>query len=284
MESPIIIIGAGRSGTNMLRGILTSIPHVGTWPCDEINYIWRHGNASFLNDELRPRHATKPIKKFIRNSFNKIASKQKIKIVVEKTCANSLRVSFVDCIVPDAKYMFIVRDGRDVAASVLKRWVAPLDIPYILKKARYVPFVDIPYYGSRYFWNRVYRLFSKEDRLSFWGPSFDGMREAMMSHTLSEVSAMQWVRSVEKAEQDFKNIDPARIYSLKYENFVNNPSVELQKIVKFLGIELSQNDADKLTNNVFANSVGKWHTELEPEVIEKMDSIIKNTMERYGYY
>ena len=39
-----MIIGAARSGTNMLRDVLTSLDGVDTWPCDEINYIWRHGN------------------------------------------------------------------------------------------------------------------------------------------------------------------------------------------------------------------------------------------------
>ena len=39
---PVIIIGAGRSGTNMLRDLLAQLPQFSTWPCDEINYIWRH--------------------------------------------------------------------------------------------------------------------------------------------------------------------------------------------------------------------------------------------------
>jgi hypothetical protein len=31
------------SGANMLRDVLTLLPGVATWPCDEINYTWRHG-------------------------------------------------------------------------------------------------------------------------------------------------------------------------------------------------------------------------------------------------
>ena len=38
--TPVIIIGAPRSGTNMLRDILTNFEGIETWPCDEINYIW----------------------------------------------------------------------------------------------------------------------------------------------------------------------------------------------------------------------------------------------------
>ena len=37
---PIIIIGAPRSGTNILRNTLTTFFEIGTWDCDEIPYIW----------------------------------------------------------------------------------------------------------------------------------------------------------------------------------------------------------------------------------------------------
>ena len=40
------------------------------------------------------------------------AKKEKLDVLVEKTCANSLRVPFVEKIVPEAKYIFIVRDGE----------------------------------------------------------------------------------------------------------------------------------------------------------------------------
>ena len=70
---PVIIIGAARSGTNMLRDVLTSLPGVGTWPCDEINYIWRHRNARNPLDEFQPEQATDPVRRFIRGEFDRIA-------------------------------------------------------------------------------------------------------------------------------------------------------------------------------------------------------------------
>ena len=82
----IIIIGAPRSGTNMLRDLLCNIDGVGTWPCDEINYIWKHGNIGSLTDELSPVMATTSVIKYIRNQFNKFAHKEKLGFVVEKTC------------------------------------------------------------------------------------------------------------------------------------------------------------------------------------------------------
>src|SRR5699024_12209800 len=118
---PVVIIGAPRSGTNMLRDVLCSLDHVATWPCDEINYIWRHGNLRYPSDELPPKRATVPVRRYIRRQFDWVMRRYGVRYVVEKTCANSLRVPFVDAVVPEAKYVFIRRDGLDAVGSAMGR-------------------------------------------------------------------------------------------------------------------------------------------------------------------
>ena len=44
----VIILGAPRSGTNMLRDILCQHPFLNTWNCDEINPIWKYNNYSYF--------------------------------------------------------------------------------------------------------------------------------------------------------------------------------------------------------------------------------------------
>lgn len=279
----IIIIGAARSGTNMLRDILTQLPGFGTWPCDEINYIWRHGNVTEPTDEFGPEQATEPVKRFIRRAFEQLAQKHDLAYVVEKTCANSLRVGFVDTIFPEAKYVNIIRDGRDVVASAQKRWMAPLDLPYIMRKARFVPATDIPYYAFRYLWNRFYRVISQERRLAFWGPRFTGMEEALKHHSLAEVCALQWQRSVERTDQSFARIDSARIYSLRYEEFVSQPAEALQKLGDFLSITISPEEAKKLTQGVSNQSVGRWKTELDRQTLSSIETLLYETLNQHGY-
>ena len=43
-------------GHNMLRDVLTKLPGVATWPCDEINYIWRHGTVPLSVARIYSRH------------------------------------------------------------------------------------------------------------------------------------------------------------------------------------------------------------------------------------
>jgi len=280
---PLIVIGAPRSGTNMLRDILTSFDGVATWPCDEINYIWRHGNLSFPSDEIPSEFASSSVKRFIRKSFNDIRKKYISDFVVEKTCANSLRVDFVDAVFPEAKYIFIYRDGIDATGSAKERWTAKLDIPYILKKVTYVPKMDLPYYAFRYLCSRVYRFFSREKRLAFWGPTLEDMSTILHNYTLNEVCALQWQRCIEKAEEVFSSMPEGKVLRVRYEDFVCQPIQELTKILDFMGKEASTEDISMSVKGVSPLSLGKGRKALGDIEVAKLERLIGDTLKRYDY-
>ena len=279
----VIIIGAPRSGTNMLRDLLCDFKRVGTWPCDEINYIWRHGNVGFDTDELSDKMASGEVKRFITKKFDQLANENGLDFLIEKTCANSLRVPFVDQIIPDATYIFMVRDGLDVVESASIRWQATLDIPYVLKKARYIPFFDIPFYGFRYFGNRLYKLLSKDKRLSFWGPRFDGFQKIVQNSSLEEVCAIQWQRCVNLSEDALKQIPNDRVIKVRYEDFVLRPNVELGRILSRLGICHTVDEINKIVKVVSSVNIGKGRQRLDKSKSEKVSKLISKTLKMNGY-
>ena len=283
MYKPIVIIGAPRSGTNMLRDMLDELSGVGTWPCDEINYIWRHGNVRYPSDEFTSEMSTPKIQNYINNQFDKLAKARQLDTVIEKTCANSLRVGFVDKIIPEAKYIFIVRDGMDVVGSALQRWTASLDIPYIFQKAKYVPSTDLPFYAIRYLFHRVYRLVSREKRLALWGPAMDDIDELLKKYTLTEVCALQWKACVDKAEHDLSSISPEKVIKVKYEDFVSDPVSEFARLAKFLDKDVPDAVNDYLRENVSSHSVGKGRKTLGKDDVTKLRPLIASTLDRYGY-
>jgi len=280
---PIIIIGAARSGTNMLRDMMTQFAGYGTWPCDEINLIWRHGNKDYPSDELTAKHATPNVSRYIRGAFDKLATQGALTHVVEKTCANSLRVSFVDAIFPDAKYVFLVRDGRDAAASAMKRWVKPNSMAYTLAKLKFAPPVDIPYYALGFLSNQIYRLRSSEKRLGTWGPIFQGLREYASTHTLAEVCAMQWVKSVELADRDFASIAPDRVHRMRYEDVAIDPVKSMTALSAFLNVEMDMNQAQTLTKGVSTKSVGAWKRDLTDVDAAKVQPILADMLAKFDY-
>ncbi|WP_031211141.1 sulfotransferase family protein [Marinobacter sp. EN3] len=282
-NTDVIIVGAPRSGTNMLRDVLTAFDGVATWPCDEINYIWRHGNVRFPSDEIPEDLATPAVKNYIQQRFQEIQQKYSADIVVEKTCANSLRVPFVDAVVPDAKYVFIYRDGIDATGSAKERWTAELDIPYILEKVRFVPKMDLPYYALRYFWARVYRFISREKRLAFWGPALDGMQDILQKHSLNEVCALQWQRCVDKSEEAFARMPEGKVVRVRYEDFVRNPVTELSRILAFLGKDVPQERIERAVEGVSPRSLGKGRKALGEQEVANLEALVGDTLRRYDY-
>ena len=281
---PVILIAAARSGTNLLRDLLTQLPRFGTWPCDEINYIWRQGNASLTHDELAPEIHLRPrITRGIREAFALQARAAGCHYLVEKTCANSLRVPFVEAVVPEAKYILLVRDGRDVVASALKRWKAPLDVAYLAKKAKFVPWLELPYYAVRYCANRLGRLASPEKRLSAWGPRFVGMLDLIRSIPLEELCAWQWKHCVDKSQDALGALAGDRVHVLTYEQLGNAPGVELQRIADFLEVELGESRSRSITPIVRPENSGAWRREWSPEMIQRVERVLGDSLELSGY-
>ena len=280
---PIVIIGAPRSGTNMLRDVLCQFQKVGTWPCDEINYVWKHGNIGSETDEFSVDMVRPKVKEFIRKEFDNFASDNDLNFLVEKTCANSLRIPFIDQVIPEAKYIFIVRDGVDVVGSAAIRWKAKLDLFYIVKKVRYVPLLDIPYYALRYLGSRVYKFFSSEQRLSFWGPSYIGLYEDLKQHSLEEICALQWQRCVDLSEQAFYNMPENQVIKIKYEEFVNNPVEVLRQVLSQLGIQHTDDQLRESVIDVSAKSIGKGRQALNKVEIKAISELISDTLNRHDY-
>lgn len=280
---PIIIIGAPRTGTNMLRDIISTQPGFATWPCDEINYTWRYGNSNYPTDELTPDQITPSIRKYIRKQFQLVSSRYHSLNIVEKTCANCLRLDFVDSLFPEARYINIMRDGRDAASSALKRWRAPLGLPYILKKARFVPLKDIPYYAARYLKTHIHRLFlSREKSLPIWGPKFAGYERVVKEKSLVEVCGVQWQRCLRKSREVFeKRIAAERYIRVKYEDFVKDPVAQSIRIFDYFSLPYDKQALREACRTVRQDSIGKWKRDLSPKqktILSKLlkDELLKN--------
>lgn len=284
--TPVIIIGAGRSGTNMLRDVLTGLDGFSTWPCDEINYIWRHGNKNYETDEFTQAHASAEVVDYIRRQFSAFIANSELakmppdsRYILEKTCANSLRVPFVDTVIPEARYIHLVRDGRDVVASALQRWKAPLDIPYLVAKARYVPKTDLPYYASRYIGNRISKLTSAESALPVWGPKFHGMKEYS---ALADVCAAQWARCVDSATSALSDMPPSKVITISYEEFVASPAEQLLSILNFLSHSVTADQVKQACSIVKTGSVGKGKRSSDIDMV-KAETLMSSTLSAHGY-
>lgn len=267
----------------MLRDLLTLLPGLETWPCDEINPIWRHGNFSHPTDEFDPALATPAVAAWIRRSFERQRVRSGAVHMVEKTCANSLRVGFVDRVLPQARFVLIVRDGRDAVASALKRWRAPVEWKYTLRKARYVPLSDLPRYAARFVTNRLARTGSQDRRVASWGPRFEGMDRMLREAPLDEVCAEQWRRCVTSAVRDLDQIPANRTHRVRYEDLVREPIDVLAEVFRFVGDSDPEGHAARAAGTIRSGSVGRGTSELQAGQIARIEKAIGSTLEQQGY-
>jgi hypothetical protein len=256
--TPLIIIGAGRSGTNILRDTLTRLPGFATWDCDEINLIWRHGNITMPHDVFGVAEANAVATPYIRRAFEKLQRHTGARVVVEKTCANSLRVPFIEKVLPEARYIFIVRDGRDVALSAAVRWKAAIEPAYLLKKLRYVPPADVPRYGLRFIANRLHQARSSDGRQAVWGPVYPGMKDDARTMPLIEVCARQWMHCVRQSRTAFASMAPAKVLSMRYEDLVCDPAATMERICNWFEPGLARHMPADALSGIHASSLQGW--------------------------
>ena len=280
--SPIIIVGAGRSGTKMLRAVLTSHPDVVCFPT-EINYIWRYGNAKLDTDELTPKHARPEVVRYIRCQFNKLSKKFHSGIIVEKTCANSLRVDFVHTILPKARIVHLVRDGRAVAESARRCWKGQPSVNYLLKKACWVPPRDIPYYAFRYIRYQLGRFSRHDTKQKSWGPRFAGLDELVKEKTLIEVCGIQWKVCVQAAESAMKDLPSDQTITLRYEDIIDSSLSTIGRLFEKIKLPFTPECQAYVRRTVTAENVNKWQHDLSGQDMLMLMQHIENELLQHGY-
>jgi hypothetical protein len=257
-DRPLIIIGAPRSGTNMLRDAMVSLGPFHTWPCDELNPMWLHKNRDASTDQLLPEHARPDVVARIRRTFHRRASARPEAALVEKTCANSLRVPFVAAVLPESRFVFIVRDGREAAASAIERWKAPLDWAYTARKVRFAPAGDIPQLAHGLVRNRISQRGNDQNSLSMWGPNFDGLSDVLKEHGLAAACAAQWARCVSLATEAADALDQADVFRVRYEDFVEAPESSLAELAAWAGRSVTTEAVTAASAPISASRGGRW--------------------------
>lgn len=113
---PVFIVGAPRSGTTLLLQILSNQPQV-TRSFEPFR-IW-HQVFGYLPDDAAVGEVTATKIKQLRTQFFAHLEPDR-PILVAKDPRDSLRIAVLRRVFPSARFIHIVRDGRDVVASIIK--------------------------------------------------------------------------------------------------------------------------------------------------------------------
>src|SRR5699024_6585477 len=94
-------------------------------------------------------------------------------VLVEKTVSNALRPDFVERVLPGARYILLIRDGRDVVESSYRMWQAPADSSGMKRKLASLPPRALPYavwYGVNLVAGKL-----RGRGVGIWGVRYEGI-------------------------------------------------------------------------------------------------------------
>lgn len=287
---PVFIIGSPRSGTSLLRLILTSHSQIIIPPeCGFIVWLWQKYHdwtASNAHDDRLIEQFLADLyvcKKFDTWALDKQELNSLIRnrqptdyatlcALIYEAYANSRSRSAVlwgdknnfhvnhlptlNEIYPEARFLHIVRDGRDVVCS--------------------------------------YREVMKQNSTSPYAPQF---------RTDIESIAGEWSSNVCNVENYLSGLDGSRKRTLRYEDLVRQPESAIAGICAWVGLDYEQqmlefhdrNIRDQLEPTltmdwkqrtiepVSAKTVGRFRTLLTADELERFNRVAGNALCRFGY-
>lgn len=231
VEKPIFILGTGRSGTTIL-GILMSM-HKEVGFLNEPKALWYSVNhhedliGSYSMDDahyfLDTADADGKQKKDIHKIFGTYLRVTFSQRVVDKYPELIFRIPYVKALFPDAKFLFLVRNGWDTCGSI-KYWSERLG------KTSHTETHDWWGRDNRK-WNLLVEQVIKKDSYytNVW-PVIDEIK----SHL--DMAALEWIATMRQGLAAMKQY-PDSILRVNYEELVQDPEMVLSDIKVFCELE-----------------------------------------------
>lgn len=141
-------------------------------------------------------------------------------------------------IYPDAKIIYIVRDGRDVLIS-----------------ERFRNFVE----ESKFLTSEDKRIMA--DLRTDSAPFSDGRRSIFTETSIRNI-AKRWVDDLNEIDSESKRLYDGKYISLRYEDMLSQPFTELSRLWQFLGVQkMDQMLEKKLTEEMSSNPDEEWQAQ-----------------------
>ncbi len=300
------MVGSPRSGTTVLEDMLEAHPHIATWY--EPYFVLDRYFRDAPDDTRTADDATDRVKRHARTEFAYYRRKRGCPVLVDKSPRNSLKIPFLREVFPRAKYIHLVRDGRDTVLSMYNKWLAieravdSKDLRMQMEEAR-------RFFSRQPLWRHKWRAFLYENggdmraaavnillwRLSnlqriqawegrtAWGPQFAGWRDVIDEVPLIEFNARQWRACVEGVLSSRGNLEADDAYlQVRYEDLLAEPERELSRICAFVGAESTRLRWEHIPR-LRRDNCGKWRERMDDKTKQRVGPVLQPLLEQLEY-
>lgn len=291
------IVGSPRSGTTILGECLGGHPQIAHFY--EPYYVWDYFGGRRDHDIKGVQDATEEAKAFIRRKFQLFSRKSHASLVVDKSPEHCFAIPYVREVFPEAKWIHILRDGRDVILSINKKWKIRqnwvekkdylkfrrvLKVSFILQPFWHFRFLQILYElkSGKSIKPSFYLNKSKWRGYSGWGPRFPGWEQFLRNHSVLEFNAMQWVKCIEYVSRYLKAIPSAQVLEVRYEDLISRPNAYFHKILDFLEMPKPSAFWENLPK-LNAKNTWKWKEEFSRKDLQEIAPFISPHLMELDY-
>jgi hypothetical protein len=256
LRAPVFVLGAPRSGTTFLGSCIGALP--------EVSY---HFEPRVTKAAARQVHegtwSERRAARVFRTSYRLLllAAGDGGRRFVEKNPENCFVVPFLVRTFPDARFVQIVRDGRDVAVShAEKPWLSAASAGSG-KRGR----------GGQA-WGPWARWWVEPERAAEFETASDLTR-----------TAWSWRRFTSAAREALAQLPADRVLTVRYEGLVSDPESAARTLGAFFGHDEPPASLRAALARADNGSVGRWREALSPEGLADVEKEAGPLLHELGY-
>ncbi len=271
IQKPIFVLGTGRSGTTILGVVLSIHREIGfldepkllwhiAYPDEDLIGSYARGHATY---QLGADQANATVSRAMHRLYGFYLAATGSRRVLDKYPELVFRIPFVRAIFPDAKFLFLVRNGWDTVHSI----------------ALWSERNGITKQGERHDWwgvnDRKWQLLVQ---VAATMPAFAGMSDELGRFSRNtDKAAVEWGVTMHEGLRWMDEL-PEQVHCVHYEKLTHHPREILQQISEFC--ELSS-DEMLLT---YGSSVLSPRPHRKPVTLHPaVSSFFETTMQLLGY-
>lgn len=258
VRRPVFVLGSPRSGTTYLGTLLSAIPGASYYFEPP---ILKYYARLVYQGEVSTRRARR-LYSWVFRVLRLVAPGRGLR-VIEKNPNHTWIAETLATFFPDARFVMIIRDGRDTALSLLEK---PWHREDSVGSGRFEP-GGYPYGPYPHF-------YIERDRCDEYSSTDDITRCAWV-----------WRRHTEELLRLQKSLPPGSWHLLRYEELLTNPDRTLDELLSFL--EADTPESRLAVNEAAATghrgSIGRWRKQLSDADVEKVNREAGTLLRRLEY-
>lgn len=181
----------------------------------------------------------------LRRRFERIRTRGGGEVFLSKRTANNRRIRLLSRIFPAARYLHLVRDGREVTQSL----------------------------ASVEWW----------DHHTIWWDGRTPLEMEQAGEPRLMICARNWVREMEELQRQLAAVEPARLLTLRFEELLADPLHHLQRVTGFLGLEFGAAYRDAIASLKLRPVRAGWASAWSPAQLAGVLNETRPLLRQLGY-